>query len=83
MMSAIALPLRKLSLIASGSSLGVCTRTNLLQRETTERWWALCEQAAVEQDPDRLLLLVREIDQLLNEKQERLKQKRSKSENGS
>jgi len=54
-----------------------------LQGETKERWWLLCEQAAVEQDPDRLLQLVREIDQLLNEKQERLKQKRSKSENES
>jgi len=54
-----------------------------LQGETKERWWALCEQAAVEQDPDRLLLLVQEIDRLLNEIQERLKQKRSKSENES
>jgi hypothetical protein len=54
-----------------------------LQGETKERWRALCEQAAVEQDPDRLLLLVQEIDRLLNEKQERLNQKRSKAENES
>jgi hypothetical protein len=52
-----------------------------LQGKTKERWLALCEQAAVEQDPDRLLQLVQEIDRLLNEKQERLNQKRSKAEN--
>jgi hypothetical protein len=37
-----------------------------------ERWLELCEQAAVEQDTTRLLLLVREINALLDEKQRRL-----------
>jgi hypothetical protein len=41
-------------------------------REKTERWKALCEQAAVEQDPEKLLQLVREISRLLEEKQARL-----------
>lgn len=33
----------------------------------------LCEQAAQEQDPEKLMLLVQEITRLLDEKQERLK----------
>ena len=32
----------------------------------------LCEKAAQEQDPEKLLLLVQEITQILDEKQERL-----------
>jgi len=38
-----------------------------------ERWRELCEQAAVEQDPKKLMVLVAEITRLLDEKQERLK----------
>jgi hypothetical protein len=52
-----------------------------MQGENKERWRALCEEAATEQDPDRLLLLVRAIEELLNEKQSRLKQQQSKSGN--
>jgi hypothetical protein len=37
-----------------------------------ERWLELCEQAAVEQDPKKLLELVAEINRLLGEKQSRL-----------
>jgi len=37
-----------------------------------ERWRELCEQAAAEQDPKKMLLLVREISKLLEEKQARL-----------
>lgn len=44
-----------------------------MQGETSERWRKLCAQAAVEQDPDRLLEFMREITQLLDEKEERLK----------
>jgi len=36
-----------------------------------ERWRELCAQAAVEQDPQRLMELVREISRLLDEKQQR------------
>jgi hypothetical protein len=39
---------------------------------TKERWQALCEMAAEEQDVEKLLKLVTEIDRLLAEKQERL-----------
>jgi len=36
------------------------------------KWMALCEQAAEEQDPEKLMALVAEIDRLLAEKQQRL-----------
>jgi hypothetical protein len=35
------------------------------------RWVELCEQAAIEHEPTRLLKLIQEIDKLLREKQER------------
>ena len=38
-----------------------------------ERWRELCEQADVEQNPKRLMVLVAEITRLLQEKEERLK----------
>ena len=41
-------------------------------RENKERWKLLCEQAAVEQDPQKLLELTREINDLLLRKQRRL-----------
>ena len=44
-----------------------------MQGQTGERWRKLCEQAAVEQDPHRLLELASEITKLLDEKEERLK----------
>ena len=45
-----------------------------MKGETGERWRKLCEQAAEEQDPNRLMELVREINQLLESKEERLLQ---------
>ena len=36
------------------------------------RWMELCEQAAVEQDPTKLLALVEEINRLLLEKEKRV-----------
>jgi hypothetical protein len=45
-----------------------------MQGKTRERWLELCEQAAVEQDREKLLELVAEINRLLAEKNERLKQ---------
>ena len=41
-------------------------------RENEERWKLLCELAANEQDPQKLLELTREINQLLLHKQNRL-----------
>jgi hypothetical protein len=42
-------------------------------REHTERWKQLCEQAATEQDPKKLMELTKEIIQLLEEKDKRLR----------
>jgi hypothetical protein len=38
-----------------------------------EEWMKLCQQAAVEPDPERLLLLAREISRLLKEREETMK----------
>lgn len=43
-----------------------------MQGETGERWRKLCEQAAVEQDANKLMELIEEINQLLENKEERL-----------
>lgn len=44
-----------------------------LKGERKEYWMHLCEQAANEQDPDKLMELVKEINRLLEEKEQRLK----------
>jgi hypothetical protein len=38
-----------------------------MEVKTKEQWQVFCEQAAVEQDPERLMLLIQEIDRLLTE----------------
>jgi hypothetical protein len=43
-----------------------------MQGETGERWKLLCELAAKEQDPAKLIELVREINDLLEAKRARL-----------
>jgi hypothetical protein len=43
-----------------------------MQGETKERWMELCAQAAVEQDPTKLMELVKEINNLLEEKERSL-----------
>lgn len=43
-----------------------------MQGPTRELWQELCAQAADEQDPERLLELVKEINRLLEEKEQRL-----------
>jgi hypothetical protein len=48
-----------------------------MQGENAERWRMLCERAATEQDPVRLMELVREINRLLEEKEQRLQELRS------
>jgi hypothetical protein len=44
-----------------------------MQGANKERWKVLCEQAAVEQDPAKLHELVKEINDLLEAKEARLK----------
>lgn len=40
-----------------------------------ERWRRLCEQAQTEQDPEKFMALIQEIERLLSEKEARLKDK--------
>lgn len=42
-------------------------------KQDKEEWLNLCEQASVEQDPERLMLLTREICRLLDEREKGLK----------
>ena len=44
----------------------------LMTGETRKHWMEFCERAAVEQDPQKLILLAREINRLLQEKQDRI-----------
>jgi hypothetical protein len=57
--------------------LHLCTYLFPVEGKAKERWLELCEQAAVEQDRDKLLQLMREISRLLEEKEERLAKLRS------
>ena len=53
-----------------------------MQGETGERWRKLCEQAAVEQDANKLMELIEEINQLLESKEQRLReQQQDKAQN--
>ena len=38
-----------------------------MENEARKPWQVLCEQAAREQDPERLMVLVREISRLLDD----------------
>ena len=44
----------------------------MMQGATRERWLELCQQAAIEQDHGKLLSLIREINDLLEQKRRRL-----------
>ena len=48
-----------------------------MQGKVREQWMKLCEQAAVEQDPETLIQLVQEIDRMLGEKEDRLLRQRN------
>ena len=49
-----------------------------LKGDKREYWMRLCEQAANEQDPEKLMELVKEINRLLEEKELRLKKESPK-----
>jgi hypothetical protein len=51
--------------------------------ENEERWRKLCEEAAKEKDPDRLLELVRQINQKLADKERRLQDKMKRQDGSS
>ena len=46
-----------------------------MQGEAKQRWQDLCEQAAIEQDPERLMRLIEEINRLLEAKEKRLQER--------
>ena len=48
-----------------------------MQGPKKEEWMRLCEMAANEQDSEKLLALVKEINRLLEEKEARLRSKRN------
>jgi hypothetical protein len=47
-----------------------------MQGEAGERWRELCQQAVVEQDAQKLIKLIREINELLEAKERRLERHR-------
>lgn len=47
-----------------------------MRGEALEEWQRLCDEAAQEQDPERLLKLVARINSLLEQKEKRLKKER-------
>jgi len=51
-----------------------------MQAQNAERWRELCAQAAVEQDPIKLMQLIREINPMLLEKEERLQRRQPEAE---
>ena len=46
-----------------------------MQEKVKEDWLQLCEQVAIEQNPERMIELIRELNRMLDEKQQRLKRK--------
>jgi 7,8-dihydro-6-hydroxymethylpterin-pyrophosphokinase len=44
-----------------------------MESETKERWLELCGRAAAEQDPEKLIAMIHEIERLLEEKEARLR----------
>src|SRR5262249_24344258 len=55
-------------------------RGTLVQGEIKEQWMRLCEMAAAEQDSEKLLEIVKEINRLLEEKERRLAKLRQPAE---
>jgi len=51
-----------------------------MKEETRELWMRLCEQAADEQDPKKLIELVTEINRLLEEKEQCLRNAKASTE---
>jgi len=49
-----------------------------MQGKGKEDWMQLCEEVAIEQDTERMIELVRELNRMLDEKEERLGLKLSK-----
>jgi hypothetical protein len=46
-----------------------------MQGKVKEEWMQMCERAAIEQDSEKLMALINEINRMLEEKEERLKRR--------
>jgi hypothetical protein len=53
-----------------------------MSSEQKQEWMRLCEVASKEQDPEKLMELVREITRLLEERETAIKAKRTTSDSG-
>ena len=53
-------------------------RPSTMHGKVKEGWMQLCEQVAIEHDTERMIELVRELNQMLDEKEQRLGLKQSK-----
>lgn len=51
-----------------------------MKGERLEQWQQLCALAAEEQEPERLMQLVKEINRLLEEKEQRLRNRCAKAQ---
>ena len=54
-------------------------RPSTMHGKVKEGWMQLCEQVAIEHDTERMIELVRELNRMLEEKEQRLERKPSKS----
>jgi hypothetical protein len=54
-------------------------RPSTMQGKVKEDWLQLCEQVAIEQDTERMIELVGELNRMLEAKEQRLERKQSKS----
>jgi len=55
---------------------------SIMKGTAKEEWTQLCEQAAVEEDPEKLMILVKQIIRMLDEKEQRLKDRNSEAPSG-
>jgi hypothetical protein len=53
-----------------------------VMQENKEKWMELCEQAAIEQDREKFMALMAQIDALLQAKEERLRVLRTGRQQG-
>ncbi len=73
----ISLVKKSVTLVYNDAAL-IVFRARSFMREQTERWMKLCEQASTEQDPKKLLELVKKINDVLEKKKDRLAKEGSK-----
>jgi hypothetical protein len=52
-------------------------RFHAMQGKVKEHWMELCEKASVEQNSEKLMALVKEINRMLDEKEDRLKRQQA------